>query len=292
MKNKRKSAIYKTIKKVAKIFYMKKIFSRLILSVLFFVLLNLIGQYEISAMPLSGSIEKEHYIQFDKTSTVIDISTGKPITNANISIPSKGINTKTDENGKFNLNLNLNAPVILSINAEGYNPFSLTITDSKTKEPLVIGISKKSGKEIVIDSNLRHLGDNIFSDESANAKDFQISSSGSFFHKEFLVDNLEKNNEMVLKIGSIIGIDTEIARKLNQGSTKNGISTPTKVYINSQKVGEIKINGDDQQIFVPVQLLKTNVYNQIVIETGKNIYSQKRVDYDDIEFMNIILEFR
>lgn len=257
-----------------------------------FVFLSVFSQYGAFSVPLSGIVEQEHYIIFDKTNTIVDLVTGKPVSNATVSIPSKGIVVKTNNMGQFNLNAGLIAPSIMSVNAEGYKPFSLTITENKARGPLTIGISKESGKEIIIDAELRHLGDNIFSENSANAQDFKTASSGSFFHKEFYLDKANEKADIVLKVGSIIGIDTEIARKLNQGTARNGISTPTKIYINSQKVGELRINGDNQEIFIPNQVLKPNTSNQLVIETGQNLLSRKRTDYDDIEFINLIIEFK
>lgn len=256
-----------------------------------FVLLSLAAQYSCFAYSLSASVEKEHHIQFDKTNTVVDTLTGKPVSGANVSIPSKGVIAQTDNNGKFNLNVNLKGPTILSINAEGYRPFSLTLTEDGTKTPLTIGITK-SGKELVVDADLRHLGDNVFSSESANAGDFRVDASGPYFHKEFYVDAVQKDAQVFLKIGSVIGVDTEVARRLNQGSARNGISSPTEIYLNSQKIGELKINGDNQEIIIPSNLLRPNNHNQLVIETGKNLFAKKRIDYDDIEIMNLILEFK
>jgi hypothetical protein len=243
-------------------------------------------------VPLSGSVEEEHYIQFDKTNTVVDASTGQPISNAIVSIPSHGITVQTNQKGEFNLNTSINKQAILSINAKGYKPFSLTINEKETLKPLTLGITKETGRETVIDSNLHHLGDDTFSKDSANAAEFRLKSTGPFFHKEFYIDKLEKNSNVVLKIGSLIGVDTEIARRLNQGNTLNGISSPTKIYLNSHKIGELKINGDNQEIPVPVQLLNQDSFNQIVIETGQNLYSKKKVDHDDIEFINLVLEFK
>ncbi|OGH99804.1 MAG: hypothetical protein A2104_06220 [Candidatus Melainabacteria bacterium GWF2_32_7] len=271
---------------------MRKNFLILNFAVLMSLLLNPMGQYSCFAVSLSASVEKEHYIQFDKTNTVVDSLTGRPVSGASVSIPSKGVISRTNENGQFNLNVNLQGPTILSINAQGYKPFSLTITENGATKPLTIGITKESGKELVIDASLRHLGDNVFSNESANAEDFRLNSTGSYFHKEFYLDNLEEKKNVFLKIGSIIGVDTEIARKLNQGTAKNGISSPTKIYLNSYQIGELKINGDNQEILIPSHLLRPNNHNQLVIETGKNLYSRKRIDYDDIEFINLILEFK
>ncbi|MCK7484410.1 MAG: hypothetical protein MZU97_01795 [Bacillus subtilis] len=64
-------------------------------------------------------------------------------------------------------------------------------------------------------------------------------------------------------------------RRLNQGSATNGISSLTDVYINAQKIGEIRINGDNQEIMIPAELLIPNSENQITVKTGRNLLSKK-----------------
>lgn len=267
---------------------MKKKLLLLILTVLLNGMTNLSW---CSGMPLSGSVNEEDYIQFNKTGIIINKSTGKPVSNAQISIPAKGINTQTDSYGRFNLNASLSSPTILSVNAKGYQPFSLTITEDKANKPLTIGISEKSGREIVIDSALHHLGDDKYSADSANSNDFRSNSDSPYFSKNFYVGSIDKNADIILKIGSIIGLDTEMAHQLGQSKTLRGVSSPTQIYINSIKVGELKINGDNQEISIQPKFLNLNT-NNIIIKTGRNLYAQKFVDYDDMEFMNLILEFR
>ena len=64
-----------------------------------------------------------------------------------------------------------------------------------------------------------------------------------------------------------------------------------RIYINSKKIGEIKINADNQEISLPKGILKQNSANTIRIETGVNQQARTYVDYDDMEFMNILLAF-
>ena len=68
-------------------------------------------------------------------------------------------------------------------------------------------------------------------------------------------------------------------------------SSSMQLYINSKKVTDIKINGDDQEIPLPVKLLKQNSNNTILIKTGINQQATSYVDYDDMEFMNLLLAF-
>jgi len=262
------------------------------LLLIFIVFIFLTGGNCCFGDSLSGVIQKEKYVEQDKTGAVIDILTGKPVANATVSLPSQGISSQTDENGQFCFDSDLKGPAILSVKAGGYKPFSLTVNKDKLSKALILGISKESGNELVIDSGIHHLGDNNFSSDSANAGDFRSQASGSYFSKKFYVKSFAKNRDIILKIGSVIGVDTAIARKLGQNSIINSFSSPTIIYLNSKKVGEIKINGDNQEIIIAGQFLIPDNYNQITVETGRNLLSTRYVDYDDMEFMNLILEFK
>ncbi len=240
---------------------------------------------------LTGSVTEENYI--GTKNKVVDYLTGSPISNARVSIPSEGVNIRTDSKGAFNIDTSIDSPTIMSIKAQGYKPFSFTITKEKILKPMIIGMVQKAHNEIIIDQNLRHLGDNSYSIRSANANDFSLESSGYKFFKKFFVGKAPKNRIFVLKIGSIIGLDTRLAQKLRQNHI-NSVSTPTEIFINSRKVGEIKVNGDNKEIIISSNYIRQNAYNYITIETGQNeeLKGQIETDYDDIEFMNLILEIR
>jgi hypothetical protein len=236
---------------------------------------------------ISGNVNKEEFRE--KANVVVDGMTGNPVSDAEVSIPTEGIFTKTNNYGEFKLEASLKSPVILSVKADGYKPFSLTINESKTKNPLIIVVTKLFGNETIIDSEVHHLGDNKFSASSANAKDFNLKAHEPYFFKEFFVETLDSKDKAVLKIGSIIGLDTEIAKKLGQSNITISSSTPTNVYLNSQKIGEIKINGDNQEIRLPKNILRPNSYNTLKIETGINQQTTSYTDYDDMEFMNLLM---
>lgn len=239
------------------------------------------------ASTLSGAVNENEIIEIGKSFRVLDSNTGLPVPNANVSIPSMGVSTKTDSNGYFSLKTNLNGPVILGVNASGYNPFSLTVERENLNKPFIIGLSKKSAHELIVDNTLRHLGDNNYSPNSSNADEFQINAGGSSFTKRFYVDNVDSRGKTSLKIGSVIGLDTLIARKLS-GSNINSYSSPVKIYLNSKKVGELKTNGDNLKITFSSSLLIPNSFNEVLIETGQN-QASSYTDYDDIELMNIII---
>lgn len=240
---------------------------------------------------LSGSVQEQNYIE-QKKHRVVDKNTGLPVGNAIVSFPSQGAETTTDQNGYFNIQPKSNKTLIMSVKARGYKPFSLTITKEGLNRPLQIAISKQAINEIVIDSTLHHLGDNSFSEHSANAGEFKLGSNGPRFSKSFFFKGTKPGEQTYLKIGSIIGLDTKMAKNLGQNGIMNAYSSPAKVFINNQQVGEIKINGDEQEIAIAPSTFYSNANNNISIETGINVLQKEYNDYDDIEFMNLILEVK
>jgi len=266
---------------------MKK-FNIFILSLLLTSLMSVTFSCVCKAEILSGNVNKEDFL--GKSHIVVDGATGFPVADAEVSIPTKGIFTKTNNSGQFKLDASFKEPTILSVQANGYAPFSLTIDETKTSNPLIIVVTKLFGNEIIIDNEIHHLGDDNYSEKSANAEDFKLSSESSNFAKKFFVEKFNANSSPVLKIGTIIGIDTKIAHKIENKKIKT-YSSPIRIYINSKKVGEIKINGDNQEMPLPKSLLRQNSTNTIRIETGVNQQARTYVDYDDMEFMNILLAF-
>lgn len=243
------------------------------------------------ADPLSGSVKQEDFIQQSRFGRVVDSGTGKPVSGADIMIPSRGIIVKSDQDGRFDFSIGMKGPVIVGVKASGYKPFSVTIDESGASSPISIAVSKDNGRQIVIDTKQHHLGDNNYSEKSANASQFALDSAGDTYTKEFFVEDAPQGSKLVLKVGSVIGVDTQLASKLRQNRISS-YSSPTKVYLNNKKIGEIRINGDNQEMPLPAGVLMNNAYNQIAIETGKNQFSFSKPDFDDIEFMNLTLEFK
>ena len=235
-----------------------------------------------------GGISEEGLL--GKQSRIIDKNTGQGIGGAQITLPKKGYSTQTDTNGYFELNTQINSPTIMSIKKENYKPFSMTINEKNFSAPIVIGIEKSNANGMVLDSNMYHLGDNRFSELSANANDFRMESIGPFYTKKFLLKNIQFNKPIFLIIGSIIGIDTELARSLGQNQITNAFASPPEVYFNGNKISEIQINGDSQKIKIPPNLINKNQVNEVTIKTGRNLMQTAYIDYDDIEFMNIFFE--
>ena len=251
--------------------------------ILFLIYLSL----PVSATTYSGGVTK---IGQQESNKIIDFQTKQPVEFAKISIPQQKFRTYSDMNGNFELpNIQIKQPTILNVEKEGYRPFSLTINNNHSlNSPMQIEIARSEPFDINLDSEIIHLGDNSFSKNSASAKDFKLKSSGASYSKDFIMTQNAKNSTNYLCIGSICGLDTLLAKKMGQNKIRtSAYSTPTEVFFNNRKIGEIKINGDGQRIKIPNSLIKADARNQITIKTGHNTYASNHLDYDDIEMMNI-----
>lgn len=224
------------------------------------------------------------------TSRVIDKKTGTGIGGAKITLPKERYSTKTDSDGYFELDTQIDGTSIMSVQKENYKPFSITVNSQTLSAPLIVGIEKSNTNEMVIDSNMYHLGDNNYSDLSANAGEFRMESIGPFYSKNFILKNIKFNQPVFLVIGSIIGIDTQMARAIGQNRITNAFASPPEVFFNGNKISEIQINGDGQRIKIPPNLLKKGQVNEVTIKTGRNLMQTAYIDYDDIEFMNLFIE--
>ena len=221
---------------------------------------------------------------------IIDKNTGLGIGGAKITLPKQNYQTKTNREGYFELDTSIDSPSIISVQKEKYKPYTMTIDKANLSKPLVVGIEKSNATDISIDINMHHLGDNTYSELSANAGEFRSESTGPFFTKNFVLRNINLSKPVYLVIGSIMGIDTLMARTMGQNKYPNSYSSPPEVYFNGNKISEIQINGDGQKIKIPPSLIKKNQTNEITIKTGKNLMQTTYVDYDDIEFMNLMIE--
>lgn len=221
---------------------------------------------------------------------IVDKKTGKGIDGAKIVLPKQHYQTKTDSDGYFELDTSITGTGIMSVKKDRYKPFSMTVTEKSFDKPMVVGIEKSNSAEISIDTNMYHLGDNSYSELSANSAEFGSDSAGPFYSKKFILKNLDFSKPVYLVIGSIIGIDTLMARSMGQNKSPNSYASPPEVYFNGNKISEIQINGDGQKIKIPSNLLKKNRVNEVTIKTGRNIMQTSYIDYDDIEFMNLSVE--
>ena len=258
---------------------MKKLLS---LTVLIFFLLSPSG-----AATFQGGVSEQGSGQ---ASRIIDKQTGEGIGGASISLPKQNYSTQTDSNGFFELDTQINGPSIMSVQKKNYKPFTMTVNDNTFSAPIVVGIEKSNASDLALDANMYHLGDDSYSDLSANAGEFRMQAIGPFYTKRFTLKNLNFAKPVYLVIGSIIGIDTAMARSMGQNKIPNSFASPPEVYFNGNKISEIQLNGDGQRIKLPSNLIRKNQINEITIKTGRNVMQTAYIDYDDIEFMNLIIE--
>lgn len=224
-----------------------------------------------------------------ESNQVIDAETKKGIEFAKITIPQKNYRGYTDANGNFELpRIQISEPTIFNVEKEGYRPFSITINNNYSlSNPMKIEIAKSEPLDIEIDNEILHLGDNSFSKNSANASDFRLKSIGPYYSKDFIMKDDVKHSTNYIVIGSIIGLDTKLAKTMGQNKIRTAYSSPAEVYFNGKLIGELKVNGDGQRIRIPPNLIVGGGNNQITIKTGENLMPSDHIDYDDIEIMNL-----
>lgn len=249
--------------------------------------LSIIFSYTKTYAAINGNIEKNEIGEYNQ---IIDSNTQSPIPHADISLPSKGYKTQTDNQGRFSLGAKIDAPAIMSVQKDGYKPFSLTVDSNTMKKPIIIGIEKTNPHDIIIDKDMYHIGDDNYSENSANATEFRIKAIGPFYTKTFKIGSLPANSDAYLVIGSVIGIDTKMARDMGQSKVTTAYASAPQIFFNGNLIAELNLNGDNQQIKIPKNLIKTNSENQITIKSGKNLFQMAYVDYDDIELMNLFIE--
>lgn len=242
---------------------------------------------EISYSAISGNVEKNGMGDFNQ---VIDSQTQAPISQADISLPSKNFKTKTDNQGRFSLGAKINAPTIMSVQKDGYKPFSLTIDKESMSKPIVVGIEKTNPHDIIIDKDMYHIGDDNYSANSANASEFRVKAIGPFYTKTFNIKTIPSNEDAYLVIGSAIGIDTKMARNMGQSKVTTAYATAPQIFFNGNMIAELNLNGDNQQIKIPRNIIKQNSQNQLTIKAGKNLFQTAYIDYDDMELMNLFIE--
>lgn len=251
-----------------------------------FIIIMLILALPVHAKVMEGGVSK-----IGDVSRIVDTETNMPVAGAKISLPKQNYTTYSDNNGIFNLKANVKSNSLLSVEKEGYRPFSLTVNEKLANQPLVLGIEKSNVQDIIIiATEMFHLGDDNFSEASANSEEFKGKSIGPFYSKTFMMatNAISKSNYLV--IGSIIGIDTLMARTMKQNSVVNSFASPPEIYFNGKKIAEIQLNGDGQRIKLPNSLLRAGQMNEITIKTGYNLQQTAYIDYDDIELMNLSIQ--
>lgn len=237
-----------------------------------------------NAEVFTGGVEKTG---LGSGSLILDADTNQPVADVKITIPQKNFTTYTDENGRFSLSAKTDSAMIMSIEKEGYRPYSITIDKTVANKPLVVAIEKSAPSDIIINSGWQHLGDDSYSSNSANCADFHEKSKGAYYSQNFKIPVDSVMSKYYLVIGSIIGIDSLMAQKMGQNRIKSSYATPPEIFLNGIKIANIELNGDAQRFELPKNLIRKGTENEVTIRTGKNMASTSRIDYDDIEFMNL-----
>lgn len=241
--------------------------------------------YTVCYSAISGGVEKNG----DSGNRVVDSKSKAAVKGAKIKIPQLKYSASTDQNGRFYLDAQINGNSIMSVEKEGYRPFSLTLNEGLLSKPLVLGIEKTSPRDVILETDLLHIGDDVYSDCSANSSEFKAKSVGYYITKNFSITPPKGKESAYLVIGTVIGIDTLLAQQLGQSHAVNAYASAPEVFFNGQKIAEIKCNGDGQKIKLPPSLIHTNRQNEITIRCGKNLFQHSYIDYDDIELMNLFI---
>ena len=63
-----------------------------------------------------------------------------------------------------------------------------------------------------------------------------------------------------------------------------------EVFVNGNKITNIEINQDNLEIVIPRNILKED--NELIIQTGRNLFQSEYIDYDDCELANIRIEVK
>ncbi|MBP3924761.1 carboxypeptidase-like regulatory domain-containing protein [bacterium] len=238
-------------------------------------------------LSFEAGITKEQYLTGNR---VIDKDSGQPIAGAEVLVPQKNYKVYTDKNGYFSLNAKMDSPTIVSVKKDGYRAFSTTLLPYDTNEAISLSLVKEKLTDITLECELCHLGDNTYSPSSANSSDFKTKAAGPFYSKTFKMAAEASARANYLVIGSIIGIDTLMAKKMGQNQVVSAYASPPEVYFNGRKIAEIHLNGDNQRIKIPSDIIRNNSMNEVTIKTGHNLFQMARLDYDDIEFMNLSIQ--
>lgn len=235
------------------------------------------GQVEKTAEPVEDTLQGQ----------VVDAQTSQPLANARVTIPEIGYAMMTDPQGKYQIPRYLGKnPIIMSVEKSGYAPFAMGITQFS---PPVFSIKlQKQAQMIILDNKLRHLGDGSFSPGSSNAFHFQKPPDGPAIRFPFSLKGVTLSKASYLQIGSVIGLDTPMAHYLS-GNPLGVTASPLVVKVNGAVIAQVDQNGDKHKIQIPQKLLKAGGNNFIEIEAGYHYPEPNRLDYDDMEWMHLVL---
>jgi hypothetical protein len=218
---------------------------------------------------------------------IVDDQTGQPILDATVSIPDDGFSMQTNSQGVYQIPRYMGQhPLIMSIKKTGYAPFSMSIRE---QVPPYFEIRlQRQMRMIVLDDQLRHIGDGSFSTTSSNALEFRKPPVGPALRIPFNLQGVEISDAPILQIGSIIGLDTAMAHYLS-GNHMTVYATPLLIKLNGQIIAKVDVNGDKKRIHIPKTLIKRQGTNLLEVEAGYHYLESGSIDYDDMELMHLVL---
>ena len=104
----------------------------------------------------------------------------------------------------------------MSVEKDGYRPFSITVDKDNISKPIIIGIEKTQITDLNLETDVIHLGDNNYSEKSANSSEFKLRSAGPYYSKTFKISQVGADENVYFVIGSVIGVDTLLARQMRR----------------------------------------------------------------------------
>jgi hypothetical protein len=232
---------------------------------------------------------------------VVDKQTGEPLAGVEVALPDEGFAVRTDAQGRFRLPRGRQGK-ILSARAERYAP---TATTTGHPGGYRLELQRLTPRLQVLDDGTHHLGDDKYGWGSANREDFRLHAQGPSYTRTFDLEG-KPGGDLVLRVGSLIGLDTAEAVALGQsqltqflGARPDGL----RVVLNGRLVGRFAVNGDNLAVALPASLLRVG-RNEVRLETyplqlpaslasdalNEALVRSGIVNYDDIEFAHLILE--
>ncbi len=249
---------------------------------------------------------------------VIDQQTGQPLSNVEVAVPEAGISVRTDSQGRFQLPNDIPANEILVARLENYLPFSQTT--SSGDQPLQLQLERwDQNQTLVLETDVVRLGDNFYSSQSAAAGDFSTSAQGKEMNRTFDLSQIP-NRSPLLRIGSLIGLDTPEAVRAGQTQIPLADMSPLTVHLNGSQIHAIALAGDNITVPLPIERLQLGT-NTVTLRTGKTQHAgfnqgggaqlpldipifggnlrisvpldgngRGQLDYDDIQLANVVID--
>lgn len=242
----------------------------------------------IAQETLKGHIERAADVVSDQLrGKVVDARTGQPIAGAHVSLPDQGFSMRTGAGGEYAVPRVMGKqPVIMSVEKPGYVPFSLSISENAL--PVFTIQLQKQLQTLILDNTLRHLGDGSYSPVSANALNFRKLSDGPAIRIPFALDPVTLSEKPYLQIGSVVGLDTAMGHFFT-GNPIGVSASPLIIKLNGAVIAQLQVNGDNQKIQLPKNLMRATGLNTLEIESGYHYPEPGRLDYDDMELMHLVI---